>query len=492
MSKSTASELDFKPSQTTRVATTPASGVNSTPRDDDYLPGEVIEDRYKLVRELGRGGMGVVWVARSLVLDVDVALKLIRAAETGAEAASRMAREANAAARVSHPALVRVFDFGWTRHGDPFLVMELIRGEPLSETIARDGGLPAIRAVQLLLPVADGLRLAHSRSIVHRDIKPGNIVVAKEGTNRLQPKLLDFGIAKVGTSGDGKLTQQGAVLGSPEYMSPEQALGLDHVDARSDVWSFAIALYELITGHVPFSRPNYNALMQVIIHSDPPPLPGASGGDASLWALLSKALEKHPKDRWASMDEFGSALALWLYDHGIKEDASGNSVRAVWLDEGLDGPPAARHSTLPPKLQAALESLGLPPVPKLDLAAGTPSSADADELLVPPKRKRKWLLAAGACLLAVGFVVMLSDDGDESQAVTRETPVADITPHTDVRSGESESDSAERPIRQAVDPEDLPLAEPEPAPATPPRPRVRPTRSSSSPKKNKSKRDFGF
>src|SRR5690606_3025650 len=280
--------------------------------------------------------------------------------------------------RVSHPALVRVFDFGWTQHGDPFLVMELIRGEPLSETIARDGGLPAIRAVQLLLPVADGLRVAHSRSIVHRDIKPGNIVVAKEGTNRQQPKLLDFGIAKVGTSGDGKLTQEGAVLGSPEYMSPEQALGLDHVDARSDVWSFAIALYELITGHVPFSRPNYNALMQVIIYSDPPPLPEQSGADASLWSLISKALQKHPKDRWAGMDEFGSALALWLYDHGVKEDASGNSVRAVWLDEGLDGPPAARHSTLPPKLQAALASLALPPARRLEIADAMPGAVDAD------------------------------------------------------------------------------------------------------------------
>src|SRR5690349_10494513 len=176
-----------------------------------YLAGEVVGDRYRLVREIGRGGMGVVWVAHSLVLGVDVALKLIRASAAGPALSSRMAREAHAAARLGHPALVRVFDFGWTSRSDPFLVMELVQGETLSALLARESRIPAIRAVQMLLPIADGLRLAHDRTIVHRDIKPENIFLASDTLGRAQPKLLDFGIAKVGPSTtEGKLTQFGA------------------------------------------------------------------------------------------------------------------------------------------------------------------------------------------------------------------------------------------------------------------------------------------
>src|SRR6187431_2584590 len=143
----------------------------------EYLAGAVIADRYKLVRPLGRGGMGVVWVAHSLVLGVDVALKLIHSGLGGSTGATRMAREAHAAARLGHPSLVRVFDFGWTNRGDPFLVMEFVQGETLSARIKREGSMPAIKAVQTLLPIADGLRLAHERLIVHRDIKPDNILL---------------------------------------------------------------------------------------------------------------------------------------------------------------------------------------------------------------------------------------------------------------------------------------------------------------------------
>lgn len=306
-------------------AATPASGAPSP-----YLAGEVIADRYRLDREIGRGGMGVVWEAHSLVLDVDVALKLIHAETAGPSLATRMAREAHAAARLGHPALVRVFDFGWTNRGDPFLVMELVQGETLASKVRRDGPLAAIKAVQTLLPIADGLRLAHERSIVHRDIKPDNILLATDAFGRVQPKLLDFGIAKVDQAPvNGKLTQVGAVLGSPEYMSPEQAQGLEAVDARTDVWSLSVSLYELLTGDVPFVGSNYNALMQTIIHDDVSP---PSAGDPELWAVLSKGLAKSPDQRWASMSEFGEALASWLYNHGVKEDLSGNSVRAVWLD----------------------------------------------------------------------------------------------------------------------------------------------------------------
>src|SRR6188768_37593 len=306
----------------------------------DYLAGAVIADRYKLVRPLGRGGMGVVWVAHSLVLGVDVALKLIHSDLGGSTGATRMAREAHAAARLGHPAMVRVFDFGWTSRADPFLVMELVQGESMGSILRRELRLPAIQAVQMLLPLADGLRSAHEKGIVHRDIKPDNILVARDEFGRQQPKLLDFGIAKVDQSHsieDHKLTQEGIALGSPDYMSPEQALGREDIDQRSDVWALCVVLYEAITGQMPWDRPNYNALMQAIIHDPPQPTTELSAGDADLWSVIERGLQKNPENRWASMAELGEALALWLYKHGVKEDISANSLRAVWLDGSLSG-----------------------------------------------------------------------------------------------------------------------------------------------------------
>ena len=310
-----------------------------------YLAGEVIGDRYRLVRELGSGGMGVVWVAHSLVLGVDVALKLIRASSAGPGLATRMAREAHAAARLGHPALVRVFDFGWTSRGDPFLVMELVQGETVAAVLARESRVPAIRAVQMLLPIADGLRLAHDKNIIHRDIKPENIFLASDAFGRKQPKLLDFGIAKVDpTPTDNRLTQVGVILGSPEYMSPEQACG-DEVDERTDVWSLCVVLYEAVTGTVPFRKSNYNALMQAIIHDAPVPTMQFDAGDAALWQVVERGLAKLRHERWTNMTELGEALALWLYGHGIKEDLSGNSIRAVWLDGEVSGLRADLPST---------------------------------------------------------------------------------------------------------------------------------------------------
>ena len=321
---------------------TPAySGKRST----KFSAGQIVAERYRLIRELGEGGMGVVWVAHSLMLGVDVAIKLIRSGNADADLPSRMAREAQATASLGHPAIVRVFDFGTTSQGDPFLVMELAHGETLAALLRREEKLPPVQALQLILPIVDGLRCAHERGIVHRDIKPENVFVARDALGRVQPKLLDFGIAKLEQQPNvSRLTQVGEVLGSPEFMSPEQARGIGSVDLRTDVWALSVLIYEMLTGTVPFKVTNYNALMQAILHEQPVPTSEYGAGDRELWLVLAKGLEKSRDKRWSSMTEFGEALAFWLFDHGVSEDVAGNSLKAVWLGGTLTGLAAEKRA----------------------------------------------------------------------------------------------------------------------------------------------------
>ncbi|HWO08707.1 MAG TPA: serine/threonine-protein kinase, partial [Polyangiaceae bacterium] len=218
-------------------------------------PGDVIAGKYRLVSLLGEGGMGAVWRARNMDLDVEVALKLIRAESTVTEATDRLLREAQAAAKLIDPGIVRVFDFGRSEHGNPFIVMELLEGEDLAAAIQRRGRLSPKRAVRVLLPVMRALTIAHENGIVHRDLKPENVFLGKT-PNGLQPKVVDFGIAQLDKSQALRLTSTGALMGSPLYMSPEQAKG-EPVDFRADIWGITAVLYEAITAKQPFPGTNY-------------------------------------------------------------------------------------------------------------------------------------------------------------------------------------------------------------------------------------------
>jgi serine/threonine-protein kinase len=225
--------------------------------------------------------------------------------------------------------------------------MELAHGETLAALLRREGKVGPVEALKLVLPLVDGLRCAHERGIVHRDIKPENVFVARDALGRVQPKLLDFGIAKLEQQPSvSRLTQVGEVLGSPEFMSPEQARGLSDIDARTDVWSLCVMLYEMITGTLPFKITNYNALMQAILHEQPVPTVEYAAGDRELWLVIAKGLEKTRERRWSNMFELGEALAFWLYDHGVSEDVAGNSLKAVWLGGTLTGLSAETHAPL--------------------------------------------------------------------------------------------------------------------------------------------------
>jgi serine/threonine-protein kinase len=321
-------------------ARTSSSSSNApSSSDNTHRPGDIVDGRYVLVEPLGKGGMGVVWKARSAALGVEVALKLVNRSQTGAEPLQRMAREAHAAARLGHPAMVTVLDFGTTATGDPYVAMELLRGDSLADVLQREHRLDAKRAVATLLPIIDGLGAAHDKGIVHRDVKPENLFISKDAQGRVQPKLLDFGIAKLEQQGEPRqrLTLDGTVLGSPGYFSPEQARGQVDIDSRTDIWSICVVLYELITGELPFSGANYNALLMSILKDKPASLMAQGVGDEPLWKILKQGLNKDRKQRWASMWELGQALAFWLYQNGVRTDVSSRSLKEAWLEAEVTG-----------------------------------------------------------------------------------------------------------------------------------------------------------
>jgi len=296
-----------------------------------YVPGVIVADKYELVRPLGAGGMGEVWVAHHLGLDIDVAVKFIGsvgATEPGLP--ERLLEEARNTARLGHPAIVRALDFGHTEHGEPFIVLELLAGEDLATRIELQGPLEPEQAVATLLPIVHALSAVHESGIVHRDIKPENVFLAQVELG-LQAKLLDFGISHK-TDRVRRLTLRNTALGTPDYMSPEQARG-ETSDARTDQWSFCIVLFEAITRARPFEADNYNALLRTITDDAPKSLASFGVEQPELWSILTRGLAKAADDRYASMRDLGEALARWLLERGITEDAVGTSLRRAWGNE---------------------------------------------------------------------------------------------------------------------------------------------------------------
>jgi serine/threonine protein kinase len=338
--ESAVSDADFDPGSTAIVL--PDGG--GTPR---YTEGSVVAQKYRLVRVLGEGGMGAVWVAQNLTLGVQVALKLIRAEIEGKVdgLSERLLTEARAAASIGHPAIIQVFDFGVTEHGEPFIAMELLHGDSLSHLLKRRGRIAAGRAVRTLLPVIEGLCVANQRGIVHRDLKPDNIFLAQQA-NRVQPKLLDFGIAKLTQSFSANLTCEGTVLGSPAYMSPEQARGESDVDFRTDMWALCVVLYEMITGVQPFTGGNWHGLMWAIMEGKPKPLGEHQIEEPALWSIIQRGLSKERAQRFGSMFELGQTLAMWLLDQGVTRDICNTSLKTTWLERSPDSS-AALHSFFP-------------------------------------------------------------------------------------------------------------------------------------------------
>jgi eukaryotic-like serine/threonine-protein kinase len=390
----------------------PVSSVPG-PRRGGYKPGDVIASKYRLQQMLGEGGMGSVWVAENVDLAANVALKLIRADAAEPSANERFLSEARVAAQLRHAAITRVFDTGKTKNQEPYIVMELLEGETLGQRLARRGSVDPIELVQMLLPIIDALHSAHGQGVIHRDLKPDNVFVART-ENGIQPKLLDFGIAKLrGESAfkfsQTKLTQAGTLIGSPDYMSPEQAKGELDLDARSDIWALCVLAYECLVGRPPFQGDNYNALLWNIIHDEPIPITVFQAGDSELWRILKGGFAKDRAGRWESAKHFGEALAAWLESHGITEDICARSLHASWL-------PAERPTR--PEL-APFKELPSPARPSSQAPVVAPPTLP--NLRRPSLNFGLWF--AGAGFIALLAAILLSRR-DAAQSLPESPPAA--------------------------------------------------------------------
>ncbi|EYF06639.1 serine/threonine-protein kinase [Chondromyces apiculatus] len=279
-------------------------------------PGDLISGKYRLLRPLGSGGMGSVWAVRNELTHRDFAIKvLLPELSKNREALQRFFQEARVCGQIRHPAVVDVFDMGQAEDGAPYIVMELLEGEGLDTRLKTAGAVPPAEAAEWMAFVARGLEEAHVRGVVHRDLKPGNIFLARQPTGEIVPKILDFGVSKASGAkeADHIRTMSGAVLGSPAYMSPEQARGEEEIDGRSDIWSLGVMLYEALTAQHPFVAANYNALMVAIMTQPHAPLRSvAPEVPPELAAVVDRMLTKDRAQRIGQARELAERLEAAL------------------------------------------------------------------------------------------------------------------------------------------------------------------------------------
>ncbi len=276
---------------------------------DPFL-GTTIDHKYDVLENVGQGGMSVVYKAMQTAMNRVVAVKMLKMGLSSDPIFSqRFMREVSLLGKLNHPNIVTVFDSGMTAQGNLYLVMDFLSGQTLQKVLDKSGALPIDRAASLILQICDALNHAHKRDIIHRDLKPGNIMIEADHRGEDIVKIVDFGLAKMG-EGSERLTRQGELWGSSFYMSPEQCTGAES-DARTDVYSFGILIYYMVTGKLPFRGSGFMDTISKQMNEPPPPLksmkPDLVVSDM-LEPVLFKCLQKSPENRFQTVADLKSAL----------------------------------------------------------------------------------------------------------------------------------------------------------------------------------------
>lgn len=380
--------------------------------------GSVIAGKYELVSLIGSGGSSAVYEARHLKTDGRYAIKVLDA-PPGSEEAKRMLREARALAKLTHPSIVRLIDFD-EHDGSVFIVEELLRGKTLRATLDEALVLSPREALERLVPVLRALAYAHAQGVIHRDIKPENIVLSEEG-DAIVPRLVDFGLVRELTA-DTALTRHNTLLGTPRYMSPEQAWGRFDVDARSDLWSFGAVLYECLAGVAPYEGDNEREVLAAIVSKDPVHLRSAAiAVDEALADAVMYALERAPEARCpsaAALEQRLSSVAAFSgqpWFEALFERARGKPASVP--DEPSRAPSSDRESSsaLKPHIEHAPSSSTV--APALDHegeATRAETETTQDHAIVASPSLRGWLVAAVCAALVVTLAIAAS---------VRESPV---------------------------------------------------------------------
>ncbi|MBI5499850.1 MAG: serine/threonine protein kinase [Deltaproteobacteria bacterium] len=432
-------------------------------------PGDSLEGKYRIIGLLGEGGMGAVFEAENTLVKRRVAVKLLKPEYSqNVEAVKRFTREAQAAGQIGHENICEVTDIGYTASGPPYLVMQLLRGKPLTEAMASVSPFPIPRAIDILSQVLEALEAAHAAGIVHRDMKPDNIFLTRVAGRPDFVKLLDFGISKVrNVSNDAEMaiTRTGTVLGTPLYMSPEQARGDTDVDGRADVWAVGVILYEMICGRNPFAGENYNRTMYNVLSAPVPSVRRCRDTiSAELEDAVKRAMARDAGLRFQTAAEMRRAL-LATPEGATVGDAvrrrSPSSVPPPFDGETAKAPVHVGDDALPtvPRLlPAGAEGrpAGLRIAPRVlgDTATPGAGAVPGATRVRAPRRSTRWIIGGVAAAVAIAGVVLLVLRGTRPEPPTTggpppAPPVAATAP------------AAPPPMHGAVPPTAGPTAPPE-------------------------------
>jgi serine/threonine-protein kinase len=412
--------------------------------------GRVLENKYEITRALGAGGIGAVYEVHHKLIDRRFALKLLHPEYArDEEVLERFRREATSTTAIGHPHILEITDMGSTPEGEVFMVMELLHGHDLEVELKQQGALSTELACHIALQILSALEATHIKGIVHRDLKPANVFLIERGGNQQFVKLVDFGISKVRASEEDQtkgLTRTGMLLGTPAYMSPEQAMGSSDITGSSDLYAVGVILYEMLTGQTPFAAESYVTLLMKILQDEvPDPLSLRPDLDSELAAIVLRSMAKQVPDRFADAAEFREALTPYSPETQIP----GTETLGPSLYEHQSG--------------QYPEAAGIPPGSSPSVGRGTTPLALTEA--VPPRRPGKGLVLglglgglAVIAIAAVSLVLVLGGTPDEPVAAVPVT-AAPVAPPPAAAAPVPPVPSAPAPAVEAPPPTPAPAAE---------------------------------